>query len=39
MDLLEPLAGREVRKEYGIVPLYWNYYPDLGGYVIYRYAQ
>jgi hypothetical protein len=39
MELLEPLRGGEVRREYGIETLRSNFYPNLGGYVIYRYVQ
>ncbi|RPJ11880.1 MAG: hypothetical protein EHM36_00590, partial [Deltaproteobacteria bacterium] len=39
MELLEPLGGKTVNPEYGIEVFSRNYYPDLGGYVIYRYAQ
>lgn len=38
-ELLEPLGGKKVNPEYGIEVFSRNYYPDLGGYVIYRYAQ
>jgi 4-amino-4-deoxy-L-arabinose transferase-like glycosyltransferase len=39
MELLEPLAGKTVNPEYGIEILGEQYYPDLGGYVIYRYLR
>lgn len=36
-DLLGPLAGKPVNPEYGLEILICNYFPDIGGYVIYRF--
>ncbi len=38
LELLEPLNGKAVNPEYGIEIFNRNYYPDVGGYVIYRYV-
>jgi hypothetical protein len=38
MELLDPLSGKPVNPEYGIEVFKRNFYPDLGGYVIYRYV-
>ncbi len=38
IELLEPLNGQAVNPKYGIEILNRNYYPDVGGYVIYRYV-
>ncbi|MGB9080223.1 MAG: hypothetical protein WCD00_02910, partial [Desulfuromonadaceae bacterium] len=38
-ELLGPLEGKLVNPAYGIEAFYGNYFPDLGGYVIYRYKQ
>jgi 4-amino-4-deoxy-L-arabinose transferase-like glycosyltransferase len=37
MELLDPLQGRGINKEYGLEPVSMNYDPEYGGYVIYRY--
>ena len=37
MELLGPLEGKTVNPAYGIEVFSRNYYPDIGGYVIYRY--
>ncbi|MEI6208332.1 MAG: hypothetical protein WCP20_16245 [Desulfuromonadales bacterium] len=37
-ELLGPLEGKPVNPAYGIETFYGNYFPDLGGYVIYRYT-
>ena len=39
MELLGPLVGKLVNPEYGIETFNNNYFPNLGGYVIYRYKQ
>lgn len=36
-ELLGPLEGKLVNPAYGIEAFKGNYFPDLGGYVIYRY--
>lgn len=36
-ELLGPLEGKLVNPAYGIEAFNGNYFPDLGGYVIYRY--
>jgi hypothetical protein len=36
-ELLGPLEGKPVNPEYGLEILISNYFPDIGGYVIYRY--
>ena len=38
-ELLEPLEGKFINPAYGIEVFKTNYFPDLGGYVIYRYKQ
>ncbi|ABQ27924.1 glycosyltransferase family 39 protein [Geotalea uraniireducens] len=37
IELLGPLEGKPVNPAYGIEVLSGNYFPDLGGFVIYRY--
>lgn len=37
MELLQPLEGKGVDPSYGLEIVNRNYYPDAGGYVVYRY--
>ena len=37
MELLFPLEGRVIKKEYGIEPVRTYYDPEYGGYIIYHY--
>lgn len=36
-ELLDPLYGKPLNPEYGIEAFYKNYFPGLGGYVLYKY--
>ncbi|KAB0664235.1 glycosyltransferase family 39 protein [Oryzomonas japonica] len=37
MELLDPLGNKSINPEYGIEVVTRNLYPDIGGYVVYRY--